>query len=256
MNVTPIIYVVYSNTDYLPILRIQSDYIAKYSNKILFINNNSTLDLIDIYSKYDNVIFYNNNTPYATRLFDCLTQLSYSHILLIHHIDILLYSDEEILNKLLHTMSVHNIDRIDLKYTSDTISPNNIEFSDSISLIQQKDIGKYIYNVNPSIWKRESFLSILSKFKHCGYRDVEGLDMQIFCSNYNIYKIHSPMFVRCGYFECVDFFKFLHISHGGKLLRLNDSRTTIYGQSYDDIYDEYKTIVDKYNLKHSEKTNT
>ena len=42
-------YVVYSHTDYLTILTVQSDYMKIYENKILFINKNNIPNIIRLY---------------------------------------------------------------------------------------------------------------------------------------------------------------------------------------------------------------
>jgi hypothetical protein len=68
-------YVIYGHTDYLDILRIQTDYMSVYNNVTLFINHN-TLVLDDLYSKYKNVIFYDDSKQYSYRLLDCLNQIN------------------------------------------------------------------------------------------------------------------------------------------------------------------------------------
>ena len=79
------------------------------------------------------------------------------------------------------------------------------------------------------------------------------MDVQLFSKQFKIFKLTANTKKLCGYFNCVDGFQFLHISHSGKLLPLNKNFVTTYGQSYIDISDEYIKIVDKYNLTKSNK---
>jgi hypothetical protein len=263
-------YLIYSNTSYLDILEIQTDYISNKGNLTLLIDDNN-LDIGYIYEKYNKVVFYNNNDTYAKRLETCLNQIEYDYFLLIHDIDILLNVETQLIEKFLDLMILNSIDRIDLKYddylfsdrivkiNSDELPSNwvNCETkdidSDSVFLIKQNNPKKYIYNVNPSLWKKDVLYSIVSNFSHKTYRTIEDTDVQDFCKNFNIYKMYSENHIECGYFKCLNIFLYLHISHGGKLLPLNDNFSTIYGQSYKSISQEYKKIVDKYDLKKSDK---
>ena len=81
-------YVIYSNTDYLDILKIQIDFIKDLKNKTLLINQND-LELSNLYENFNEVVFYNDSEPYASRLLN-LSKLGYDYILFIHDIDILI----------------------------------------------------------------------------------------------------------------------------------------------------------------------
>ena len=107
--------------------------------------------------------------------------------------------------------------------------------------------------MNPSIWKRESFIDLLSNFKHKNYRTIEDMDVQMYSKKFKIFKMFSNKKLDCGYFQCLESFVFLHISHNGKLLPLNMNFVTVYGQSYSDISNEYIKIVEKYDLINSNK---
>jgi len=260
-------FVIYTHTDYLDVLTIQTDYCEKIYNKVLFINENS-LDLSDIYSKYERVCFYKNEDPYSKRLIQCLNQIEDDYIVFFHDIDILINMNPNTIITLHDFLKTKKYDRIDLKHTEsinssliyeclnihdhltwgkcDTVNDTNM------FLIKQDDPREYIYNVNPSIWRRETLLEIMNKFPTKTYRTIEDMDVQLFCKKYNIFKLYSKHKYECGYFNCVEDFKFLHISHNGKLLPLNDYRT-VYGQSYLDVKDEYESIVNKFDLKKNNK---
>ena len=263
-------YVIYGNTEYLDILNIQTDYAQGHGSLTLFINEND-LKLEDLYSKYDRVIFYDNNQTYATRLLNCMEQLDDEYVLFIHDIDILLKSNKKVIENLFSYLKINNLDRIDLKYSdkiyddsklikiNESEEPinwkeiNKNEINDNIILIEQNDVNNFIYNVNPSIWKRTSFIGLLKNFKHKNYRTIEELDVQHYAKNLKVFKMFSSQKLNCGYFECVPIFVYLHISHSGKLLPLNNEFKTVYGQPYNDISEEYIKIVEKYNLRHSNK---
>lgn len=262
-------FIVYSHSSYIEILEIQADYISKNTSATLIIDKND-LDLNRIYEKFDKVIFYDSSDTYPVRLSKSLSQINSEYILLIHDIDILLNYNIEILKSLQKFLIDNSFDRIDLKYTpkkgdglnyriiqniNDEIKYEKIETinHENYYLIGQEDPTNYIYNVNPSIWKRESLIDIMNKFPQKNYRTIEDFEVQTYSKKFNVFKIYSQNNLKCGYFECVDFFVFLHISHTGRLLPFNNSYTTVYGQSYIDIKDEYEKIINKYNLKNSKK---
>jgi len=261
-------YIVYGHTSYLDVLKIQTDYITGRGNVTLFVNSND-LELSDLYAKYDRVIFYDDTVQYAARLIHCLNQIDDDYFLLVHDIDILLNVDDDVILKFYEFMKLHGVDRIDLKHTNNITGDNVVRvgntpvvewetlpsnhITEGIFLIPQLNQNDFIYNVNPSIWKRESFLELLNRFPDKTYRTIEGIDVQSFATKFYVYKLHSNENIECGYFICLNIFKFLHISHSSKLLTLNDSFKTAYGQSYAPIGEEYKKIVEKYDLKSSSK---
>jgi hypothetical protein len=262
-------YIVYGNTDYLDVLNIQTDYMESRGDLTLLINSND-LQLDELYSKYNKVIFYDNTDTYATRLLTSLEQVTADYFLFIHDIDILLNVDDEHIKKFYDFLVYNNFDRIDLKHTdniehfllinanknlaiNEWAQVNKKNLNEGVYLVKQDDPKDYIYNVNPSIWKRKSFLELLSNFKEKNYRNIEGLDVQIFTAKFNIFKLYSNTKLECGYFNCLDIFTFLHISHSGKFLPLNNEFKSVYGQPYNDVSQEYIKIVNKYNLKKSNK---
>jgi len=262
-------YVVYGNTDYLDVLEIQTDYISGRGNITLFLNYND-LELEMLISKYDKVIYYDNTDTYAKRLLSCIEQIDDNYFLFLHDIDILLNVDNKMISKFYEFLNINNFDRIDLKHSDNKLSNLIIEYNpdknpdewktklseeltDGLYLIKQDDPNDFIYNVNPSIWKKDSFIKLLSNFTHKNYRTIEEMDVQLFAKQFKIFKLTANNKKLCGYFNCVDGFQFLHISHSGRLLPLNQNFVTIYSQPYTDISDEYIKIVNKYNLTKSNK---
>lgn len=259
-------YVVYSHTDFLDVLRVQTDYIKSRGNITLLINSNS-LDVSDLYDSYDNVIFYEDTNSYATKLLTSINQITLDTFLFLHDNDILLNVDNTILESLVSLVDDGVADRIDLKHTpvvGDSLVkvvedgvwsdiPHSDVPSNSFCLVPQNDTGQYIYNVNPCIWRKDSFVDLLNNFPEKTYRNIEGLDVQTFCKKFNVYKLNSVNILECGYFKCLPLFTFLHITHFARLLLLNDNYVTEFGQSYVDVSDEYVKIVNKYKLKLSPK---
>ena len=256
-------YVVYSHTSFLDALKTQTHYLKSYENKILMVNNND-MNLNDLYSNYKKVIFYDDELPYASRILK-LSELECEYILFIHDIDIVINKDDSTMEYLLNKMKDLNIDRIDLQYqnirrtknttgelidielkpTGNTTlqipmwweNPDDLRFY----LTKQDDANYYIYNVNPSIWKLSTLIALMDKFKNETYRSIENMTVQNFCKKYNIYKLYGPH-ILCGGMGCLPFFQFIHITHGGKLLPLDNSNLDL------SLLKTYKSIVSQFSL--------
>lgn len=242
-------HVIYSHTDYLEILKIQTDYVSPIENKTLLINKNN-FDLSEIYEKYQNVIFYDDSLPYASRLLS-LSSLNDDFILFIHDIDILINENTEIIENLYKYAKSNNIDRIDLQYFDSSWNPNSkfIPFEipeNNFGLIQQDNPSGYIYNVNPSIWKLSVLLEIMNTFKDRNYRNIEDFSTQIYCQKFKIFKLFSENYINCGYFKCLPFFTFLHITHGGGFIPTSNNGLP------NEIQILYNNIIEKY-LKNSNR---
>lgn len=237
-----ICYVIYSNTEYIDILNISTHYLESYSNKKLIINK-SDIDLTHIYSKYNEVIFYDDSLPYASRLL-ALSKLSEKYILFIHDIDIVIIKNDNIINKLLKTMIDNKLDRIDLQCHNTTKNLDTIEIrcddNYTFFLNKQVNVNNYIYNVNPSIWKLSTLLEIMNEFRNEGYRTIENHPTQIFCTKYNIYRLHADIYIKSGYFGCLPFFQFLHITSHDRLVPLS------FFKFAPDVDKEYQIIYNKY----------
>jgi hypothetical protein len=241
-------YVVYSHSSFLDILEIQTDFLQGKGNLTLFIDKNN-LD-INLYERYNKVIFYDSSLPYGEKLLNCVSQIDYSYFIFLHDNDILLYSNNQVLSNFISIMEKNNFDRIDFQLSYDfydtfkpdtedlflvkTTCPFTIEFK-----------SRYLYNVNPSIWKREVLIDILEKFKHKDYRYIEDEETQVYCKKFNILKLFSKKIYRCGYFTCLEPFRYLHLTHSRELF----SPYNLPEEDSKDIIDDYKIILKKYNLQ-------
>ena len=245
-------YIVYSHTEFLDVLLTQTHYLKPYNNKVLLINK-SDKDLSDLYSNYKQVIFYDDTLPYASRILS-LSDLDLDYILFIHDIDIVITKNDKVINHFVDFMKKNDIDRIDLQVRPSWDFNNwnriytTIDDID-IELRKQTNINNYIYNVNPSIWKLDTFLDVMNRFKDKTYRSIETSAQQ-YCSKFNIYKLYSDQYVNCGHFGCLPFFQFIHITHGGKLLPLTNNNLN------DSLIDEYKSMLNKFSLTETRQFST
>lgn len=244
-------YVIYSHTDYLDILKIQTDYNQDKGHRTLLLNSSGYELAKDICDRYERVILYDDSNVYATRLLSCFEKIPEDYFVLLHEFDILLNVDYNSVSYLFEFLRKNNFDRIDLKHTFNLNSSLIIDISSKvgkpISLVKSEDPIDYIYNVNPSIWKRDSYIDVLSQFRSANYREIECV-AQNHCKKFNIFKMHSPEFIECGWFFCLEIFKYLHITHSGKILPLNSEFMTPSRQSYASVAKEYTEMYNKYNL--------
>jgi len=241
-------YMIYSHSTFIDILKIQIDYISGNGHLTLCIDKND-LDLEHIYNKFDNVVFYDSNQTYGQKLLSCIKQVDHEYILLMHDIDILYDIDKTKVLELQNFLIENKYDRVDfqLAYDFDSTHYDTIN-DDDLYLIKSSNTDTrnkgYIYNVNPSIWKRETLETILDKFSHLDYRTIEQDSVQEFSSQFNIFKLYSKVRYNCGYFTCLAPFKYLHITHSRVLFNPN----TLPTEDSKDVIDEYNKIIKKYNL--------
>lgn len=244
-------YVVYSHSSFLDVLQIQTDHLEGKGNLTLLINKNDQ-DLDFIYDRYDKVVFYDGRLNYARKLSSCISVLEHDYFVLIHDNDILIHSDDETLKEFVHFLRSNDFDRIDFQLAYDYDLSHKIN-DDSLFLIKSNNTDTlnkgYTYNVNPSIWKRDTLLDILTTYIDRDYRNIETDDVHEYCQKYNIFKLFANRKYNCGYFVCLEPFRYLHITHSQMLF----SPKSIPEEMSKDIIDDYYRIVDKYNLRSSNK---
>lgn len=258
-------YVIYSHTEFLDLLKITCDYLEDTENKILIINKNDLEH--ELYSKFKEVIFYDDTLQYTDKVSEALRKIDSKYILFTHEVDVPLKRDSIILNKFIKLMEVENIDRIDLQPNGGNsgkfikiLKDDDIENwpridmteiqDDDMCLGLHTDPNSYIYNVNPSIWKRTSLIEVFETFKGRSYRDIEYGDVQNYCTKFKIYNLYSRNHtLRCGYMNSLPLYKYLHITHYRRMLRLDSTWECEFGWTYIDAADEYLEMVNKYDLR-------
>jgi hypothetical protein len=245
-------FVVYSHSTFLDILQIQTDHIEGKGHLTLLIDHNDK-DLSEYYNRYDNVIFYDSNLPYGRKLLSCIEQLEFDYFVLIHDNDILLHYDNTTVLELIAFLRGNDYDRVDFQLAYDYDSSHELVDDNNLYLIKSDNTDTwnkgYIYNVNPSIWKRDALIDILTRYQDREYRTIEAHEVQVYCLKFNVFKLYAKKRYRCGYFTCLEPFRFLHITHSQKLF----SPQTIPSEDSIDIIEDYYKIVDKYNLRASDK---
>lgn len=247
-------YVVYSHTDYLDILKVHSEYLP-FENTTLIINSNE-FDINDLYSKYKNIIFYDDSLPYAGRVLTSIKQIEESHFLFIHDMDIPVIVDKEMVSNYYELAVRQNLHRIDLQQDARMASNEMYEYryyyvikDSDTHMVKSDSLAVGIYNVNPSIWNKEVFIEILEKYSDRSYRTIEGPDVQQYCTKFEFWKLNSQNWINAGYYRVTPMFQFLHLSHGGKLL-------PVEGNNCDEhINEEYKKIRNNFNLEKEIRNN-
>jgi hypothetical protein len=245
--------VVYSHTSFLEVLNIQIDYLEGKGDLILIINENDD-NLTDLYNKFQTVIFYDDSLPYGYRLLNSVKQVPYDYFILIHDNDIAIHIDEIKVKRMFDFLRENNYDRVDfqLAYDFDSDDSHKID-DDGLYFIKSSNTDTankgYPYNVNPSIWKKDTLVDILNNFGFRDYRTIEHPDTQNYAVKFNIFKLYSKRKYQCGYFICLEPFRYIHITHSQKYLNLS----SLPNSSYNDIEEEYIKIINKYNLTKSNK---
>lgn len=243
--------VIYSHTDYVDILSVQSHYLKSFNNKILLINDSNLDD--EIKQGYDRIITYDDSLPYASRL-HVLDSIDAEYILFMHDIDVVVKSD---IHELMHLYDIavdNNLDRIDLKYNGSFSKKN--EYTSDIDINSKYDYelvqseGSYRYNVNASIWRRSALLDIMRKFPMHSYRNIELTDVQHYCKDMKIYTLFSNQYINCGHFGCMPFFQFIHLTHAGKLLGKTNNPNDCgpYQNLHPTLQGIYQSILDDFQL--------
>jgi hypothetical protein len=208
---------VYSHRDYLDVLRVNEHYLPVNRKNVLITNS---LDE----TTFQQTIHYDDSLPYAQRLTASLAEIKQEYILFMHDMDIVISADWEAIDGLVDTMRKHGLDRVDLK-NAKCEQDGVVESVGGLRMHPQPDTARYIYNVNPSVWRVSSFLDVLSKFPQCTYRTIESLPVQHYCAKTKKMSILSDKkVIECGYFQCVPQFQFLHITHGGHFLPMVNNR--------------------------------
>ena len=266
--------IIYSNTDYMDVLNIATVFLKEYNNKILLIDNNikkhNNFNILK--EEYNDIIYYDNDTPYATRLLN-LKNINDDFYIFMHETDILIKYDINELNNLIKFMKDQNIDKIELQhsiwYCNDiplkqkyNLNNEEIKFNENCYLYKIDNPDHFVYNVNPTIWNNKSFMNIMNNFKEYNYRNIENYAVQEFVSKKKCYSLKCPKFyVKCGHFLCVPFFQFIHITHYGKWSNLKDKyystkEHTILNGTYlldDKVYDIYINKIYNIYIKNSNR---
>jgi hypothetical protein len=224
--------VIYSHSEYTDILNIATKFLKSYKNKILLIDNN--FKKAEYNDDYIDIIKYNNKEPYGSRLLN-LNNIKDDVILFMHETDILIKYDVSILNDLKQYIVDNKIDKIELQHCAwppaktplkQTYNMQNKEiyFNELCNIYKIDNPDFFVYNVNPTLWRKETFLNIMNRFKNNNYRQMETKPVQIYtASNFNCFSLRCDKYIKCAHFTCPLFFQFIHLTHYGKFAQLKNN---------------------------------
>ena len=190
-----------------------------------------------------------------------------------HETDVLIKYDVNILNNLKQYIIDKKIDKIELQHCAwppakiplkQTYNMHNKEifFNELCNLYKIYNPNFFVYNVNPTMWRKESILDIMRHFNGYNYRQIEKIEVQNYnVSKFNCFSLKCEKYVKCAHFTCPLFFQYIHLTHYGKFAQLknkfyNNREFRHLNNSYlldNEMYDIYmKEIYEPY-IKHSKR---
>ena len=237
-------FVFYTHSSYSDVMNIQCHYTKKILNKILITDKSNDENILKEFNK---VFYYSDNEPYSQRLFNFLCEITDEYIILMHDNDILIEKDDNILEKCINLMVDNNYDRIDFQVGG----PNQLPHFELIPIDDEKkhylsrnnNQWNYIYNVNPSLWRVSTLKNILENFLDYDYRSIESTVVQDYCLNndFKMFKLMGDDYITSSPFKVLPFFQYIHITHNGNFLPINNN-------SSEDIKKHYSNIVENFKL--------
>lgn len=217
-------FVIYSHSSFSDLLEIQEMCFKNFDIEHFLIID----EPFDYKGNAKKVIRYKNSEPFAFRLFNSMKQIDDEHVLLIHDNDLLCSIDFDFIEKAVQTMREKKIDKIDLQHFPPQFLPP-LQADSIFQLSNETTICKtsfphdqYVYNVQPSIWRRESLIEALAHYRDQTYRSIEYSGIQQFCSsNFQMYRTVSSRPLPMGYYSSVKEFIFMHMTHYEMLTPVN-----------------------------------
>ena len=184
--------------------------------------------------KYDNVYEYDNSTPYGTRLMDVLSQMTDTYIILLHENNIFVdYVEKDRFLNVCKEFDNLNGDQLRLFVSGVSASEKKTEMLYSL-------INGYFYSVCPTLWKRESLLKLVTRFKHLPYKEFELSNemqkyTQIQLNNY--FLKHKDDYIFPGEAHSYSHvFPFTHVTRNSQWV----NNGTVKDKFMEDIFEEFK----------------
>jgi hypothetical protein len=184
--------------------------------------------------KYDNVYEYDNSTPYGTRLMDVLSQMTDTYIILLHENNIFVdYVQKDRFLGVCKDFDNLNGDQLRLFVSGVSASEKKTEMLYSL-------INGYFYSVCPTLWKRESLLKLVTRFKHLPYKEFELSNemqkyTQIQLNNY--FLKHKDDYIFPGEAHSYSHvFPFTHVTRNSQWV----NNGTVKDKFMEDIFEEFK----------------
>lgn len=238
-------YIIYSHSSYNDILKVQNDFCKNITEKkYLFI------DKIDnnFNSNFDYIFFYDDNLNYSKRILTCLFQANIKNEFIFFNpdINIIIEKNDKDIYNILDIMKNNNIGRFDLCAYKYIENIENIDYNEYI-LVKNNDLDNYIYNVGSAIYNTEKYIDLLNNFDY-EYRAFElQRCVQEYCLKHmNCYYINCKnpnLGIHCGYYGCTNVFSYIHITHGGELMPIDNNKNNLNNnlqKIYENILNNYK----------------
>jgi hypothetical protein len=197
-----------------------------------------------IFNKNIICVKYDINDTYAARLYKFISNIHYSHIILVHDVDLILNFNFEKINEYFELIKDNNIDRLSLG----VFNGNDVIYNSNIAVCKlYPDMSKnYLtpFDYAPSIYNKNFLLSLYSVFNNQSYKTMElNNNVQEFIfNNFKSYGIQNNSNINLVYhrgFVYTEDFNFLHITVKGKFLK---------EEAYYDLKDTLIEFKKMYNL--------
>jgi len=253
--------VIYTHTDFLELWKIIPYSLKKLNISLPIIllcdNKEPYINLYD----FSDIIQYDDNVPYTSRLLSCLAQIKEEYILLIHENTILTRFDNDKINIIKKYVESSELTRVHLSidhsgynvYENRRVDKNSCRLNKIIldnNIILTSANGYYHYSVGPSIWNKEKLYSILKEFPNKSYRDVEEtkeMDNYMDANGFNIcylgFNPEDTIIYSMGR-NMLSYFSYAHITGQRKVVP-----THLLGEFEEEIYimlDECAIIKDDF----------
>lgn len=243
---TKISLLIHTHSDYSYLWRVIQDYTKDIKiNKILAYNTTSDIDQLP--SCFNQYISYNANTNFARRIVKILEQLDDDYIFLVYDVDIIINFDLNVLQKYIEIIEENNIERVNssLFNGASQIHKDGYALCDLNKPLKCKSNHFVPIDCAPVIWKRESFTKLLKLFPNESYASLElNKDVINYCKkNVKCYGIQYTPNLQIKYnrgLTMCHLFQFLHITTKGRFLK----PFSVY-MDYEKILHQ---IVKKYNI--------
>ena len=256
---------VYSHSDYFDILKIQMDSILALNipcDIYLFVNTPFTLNgggrlryrkvkrrhrtrkrMRGGNNNKFKTIIYDDTQPYFQRLSSCISQVDSPHLILIHDNDILVQCDTNAIDKIVDAMNANDIDAVRLLH-----APGNseIHIKDTLYLSKIGDDDRYVYCVNPRLWRKESALDLYRSLPQTTYKLSEEMDVQEFSKKQKIYALSDTNNVKASKDQYRSkYFLTMNLTRAGKIYPFNTSEHTdpIIKNAYAKLKEKFKNIT-------------
>tara|TARA_R110000868_G_scaffold124816_1_gene329717 strand:- start:7271 stop:8038 length:768 start_codon:yes stop_codon:yes gene_type:complete len=233
--------VIKTNSAYAYLWPIINDLTKTFKKVYVLLDDNSNNF---IFNKNIICVKYDINDTYATRLYKFILNIDYSHIILVHDVDLILNFNFKKINEYFELIKSNNIDRLSLG----VFNGNDVIYNNNITLCKlYPDMSKnYLtpFDYAPSIYNKNFLLSLYSTFKEESYKTMEiNNNVQNFIfNNFKSYGIQNNSNLKLIYhrgFVYTKDFDFLHITVKGKFLR---------EEAYYDLKDTFIKFKNLYNL--------